>query len=71
MPARVADSKESLHCGRCGAKRGVYGKDFGIGPDGNPVFVVGGYAFDITLTKHFIAALCWRCKFSYFQVFIG
>jgi hypothetical protein len=66
-PAQVADSKESLHCGRCSAKQGVYGKDFGIGPDGNPLSVVDTHAFDITITKSDIAAMCWRCTFSFYQ----
>jgi hypothetical protein len=67
MPAQVADSKDGLHCGRCGARRGSYGKDFGIAPDGNPLSVVGRNAFDITMTKSQIAALCWNCAFSYSQ----
>jgi len=67
-PAQIADSKDGQHCGRCGSKRGVYGKDFGIAPDGNPLSVEGGHAFDITQNKHSVAALCWRCTFSYFQV---
>lgn len=64
VPAQVADSKESLRCGRCGATRGVYGRDFGIGCDGNPV-AVGEHAFDITFFSDSVAALCWRCLFSY------
>jgi len=64
-PAQIADSKDGLHCGRCGTKRGVYGKHFGVGPDGNLVSVVDEQAFDITQNKDFVAALCWRCLFSY------
>jgi len=65
MPAQIADSKEGLKCGRCGAKRGIYGRDFGVGPDGSPLPVVESHAFDITISSHSIAALCWKCGFAY------
>jgi len=67
IPAQIADSKDGLHCGRCGSKRGVYGKDFGIWADGNLVPVVDSQAFDITITEKSVAALCWRCLFSFLQ----
>lgn len=65
MPPQIADSEESSTCGRCGTKRGVYGKDFGLGPDGNPV-PIAEYAFDLTITEYSVSALCWCCGFAYF-----
>jgi len=64
IPPQIADSEESSTCGRCGAKKGIYGKDFGLGPDGNPVPIVD-FAFDLTITEFSVSALCWRCGFSY------
>lgn len=65
VPPQIADSEESCTCGRCGAKKGVYGKDFGLGPDGNPV-PIADKGWDITVTEFSVATLCWTCGFAYF-----
>ena len=67
-PAQIADSKERFACGRCGAEQGVYGQHFGIAPDGNPVPVIKEFSFDITLFEHSLAAKCWNCTFSFYQI---
>ena len=65
-PAQISDSKESLTCGACGAKRGIYGKHFGRGPDDNLVPIIDELAFDFTKdAKGHIAALCWNCGWSF------
>ena len=66
LPAKIASSKDSFSCGLCGTKRGTYGKDFGRGPDSNPLPVIDSHAFDITITENRdIVALCWNCGFSF------
>lgn len=68
-PAQIAESKEGFVCGRCGAGRGFYGRDFGLGYDGNPLPTDRQFSFDITCTKTSLAAKCWNCSFSFYQVF--
>jgi len=67
-PARIAESKEHFTCGCCGAKRGFYGKHFGIGPSGQPLPVINDSAFDCTVFSNSIAAKCWHCDFAFYQI---
>lgn len=76
-PARIADSRESYHCGRCGSFRGSYGKDFGISAtynaetgviQGQPLPVIETNAFDVTETTNSISALCWNCGWAMYIV---
>lgn len=67
-PAQIADSKESYTCGRCGAQRGYYGQHFGLDCKGEPLPIIREQAFDVTIFSNSVAAMCWNCAFSFYQI---
>ena len=65
-PARLAAMSEGFCCGRCSARPGRFGREYGVDINSNEIPVIVKRAFDVRIRRARItAALCWNCEFSY------